>query len=75
MWVLYDDELDQIIILAKSENITRPNLIDMFQLVLRDLQSTFPYVETILRIYSYLTIPVSNASGKSSFSVIKRLKH
>jgi len=65
------DELDQFMILAKNENIT--NLFDMYQLVVRGLQSTFPNVETILRIY--LTIPISNASGERSFSVLKRVKN
>ena len=37
IWVLFKDELDQIIILAKKENLTNPN--DMYQLVLRGLQS------------------------------------
>ena len=68
---MFEDELDQFMILAKNENIT--NLFDMYQLVVRGLQSTFPNVETILRIY--LTIPISNASGERSFSVLKRVKN
>jgi hypothetical protein len=42
-------------------------------LILRGLQSTFPNVETILKIY--LTIPISNASRERSFSVLKRVKN
>jgi hypothetical protein len=45
----------------------------MYKLILRGFQSTFPNVETILKIY-YLTIPISNASGECSFSVLKRVK-
>ena len=36
------------------------------------LRSTFPNVETILKIF--LTLPVTNASGERSFSVLKRVK-
>jgi hypothetical protein len=45
----------------------------MYKLILRGLQSTFPNVETILKIY--LTIPISNASGERSLSVLKRVKN
>ena len=41
--VLFEDEFDRFMILAKNENFTNP--IDMYQLVLRGLQSTFPEVE------------------------------
>ena len=68
---MFEDELAQFLVLAKNENVTNP--IDMYQLVIRGLQSTFPNVETILRIY--LTIPISNASGERSFSVLKRVKN
>jgi len=34
---------------------------------------TFPNVEAILKIF--LTIPLSNASGERSFSVLKRVKN
>ena len=68
---IFEDELAQFLILAKNESITNP--IDMYQLVVRGLQSTFPNVETILRIY--LTIPISNASGERSFSVLKGVKN
>jgi hypothetical protein len=45
----------------------------MYKLILRGLQSTFPNVETILKIY--LTIPISNASGERSFSVLRRVEN
>jgi len=45
----------------------------MYQLVLRGLQSTFYNMDTIFRFY--LTIPISNASEKQSFSVLKRGKN
>ena len=37
------------------------------------LKSTFPNIEIILRIF--LTMPISNASGERSFSVLKRIKN
>lgn len=37
------------------------------------MSSTFPNVEIILKIF--LTIPISNASGERSFSVLKRVKN
>src|SRR5206468_3862862 len=37
---IFEDELAQFLILAKNESITNP--IDMYQLVVRGLQSTFP---------------------------------
>ena len=36
------------------------------------LESTFPNVETALRIY--LTLPISNSEGERSFSKLKRIK-
>jgi hypothetical protein len=54
----------------KSENITNP--IEMYKLLIGDLQCSFPNVETILRIF--LTLPICNASGERSFSILKRVK-
>ncbi|ESN94529.1 hypothetical protein HELRODRAFT_68916 [Helobdella robusta] len=46
----------------------------MYQLiVVGGLQCTFPNVETLLRIF--LIIPISNATGERSFSVLKRIKN
>src|SRR6218665_693832 len=66
--VLFEDDLDHFMILAKNENIINP--IDIHQLVLLGMQSTFPKVETILNIY--FTIPISRptASRKQSFSLL-----
>jgi len=54
--ILFEDELEQFMILAKNENITNPIDVGLHQLVglLRGLQSTFPKAETIL-IYMYVS--------------------
>ena len=52
MFVLLEDALDRFMILAKNEKVTNPTVAtDMYQLV----QSAFPNVEIILRIYHYDT--------------------
>ena len=45
----------------------------MYNFLQHGLKSTFPSVETLLRIY--LTIPISNATGERSFSALKRIKN
>ena len=45
----------------------------MYKTIINGLQSTFPNVETVLEIF--LTIPIRNASGKRTFSVLKRVKN
>jgi hypothetical protein len=52
---LFPDEVRQFLIFAKHDNAKCPS--EMYKLILRGLQSTFPNVETILKIY--LTIPIS----------------
>jgi hypothetical protein len=59
---LFLDEVRQFLIFAKQDNAKCPS--EMCKLILHGLQSTFPNVETILKIY--LTIPISNASGERS---------
>jgi hypothetical protein len=68
---LFRDEVRQFLIFAKQDNAKCPS--EMYKLILCGLLSTFPNVETILKIY--LTIPISNASGELSFSVLKRVKN
>uniref|UniRef100_A0A0K0DZX3 Dimer_Tnp_hAT domain-containing protein n=1 Tax=Strongyloides stercoralis TaxID=6248 RepID=A0A0K0DZX3_STRER len=67
----FKDELIQFIAFIKEENVTDP--VGMYKLIIGGLQSTFPNVETILKIF--LTIPISNASGERSFSTLKRVKN
>lgn len=67
----FRDEVTHFICYVKGENITNP--ADMYKLIIGGLQSTFPNVETVLKIF--LTIPISNASGERSFSVLKRVKN
>src|SRR6218665_1634547 len=57
--VLFENELEQFMILAKNENITNP--ISIHQLILRGLQSTFPKAEAILNVglRIYLAISIS----------------
>jgi len=45
----------------------------MYNIIRNGLQSTFPNVETILKIF--LTLPICNASGERTFSVLKRVKN
>jgi hypothetical protein len=68
---LFRDQFRQFLIFAKKDNAKCPS--EMYKLILRGSQSTFPNVETILKIY--LTIPISNASGERSFSVLTRVKN
>lgn len=66
------NELTQFLFFCKEENVSGPN--DMYSLISKfDLKSTFPNIEIILRIF--LTVPISNASGERSFSVLKRFKN
>lgn len=64
------DELLQFLSYAKEQGLQSPT--KMYEHLVRGLKSTFPNVETLLRIY--LTIPISNASGERSFSALKRIK-
>ncbi|CAH0563142.1 unnamed protein product [Brassicogethes aeneus] len=67
----FKDEVIHFIKYAKEENVSDP--VNMYKLLKDVLQSTFPNVETILRIF--LTMPICNASGERSFSVLKRVKN
>lgn len=67
----FKDEMSQFISFAKEEHVDNP--IDMYKLLIGGLESTFPNVETILKIF--LTLPICNASGERSFSVLKRVKN
>lgn len=67
---IFEEEVRHFVMHAKAEKLQTP--VEMYQLILGGLKSTFPNVETILRIF--MTIPVSNASGERSFSVLKRVK-
>ncbi|XP_023224120.1 uncharacterized protein LOC111628369 [Centruroides sculpturatus] len=67
-----DEELLQFKLICKSQNLTLPS--DMLQFIKSTkIVSTFPNTEILLRIY--LTLPISNASGERSFSVLKRVKN
>lgn len=66
----FSSELQQFITFSPDKNKSIP---DMFK-ILKELNlcSTFPNLETALRIF--LSIPISNCSGERSFSLLKRLK-
>ncbi|XP_067119565.1 zinc finger MYM-type protein 1-like [Centruroides vittatus] len=67
-----DEELLQFKLICKSQNLTLPS--DMLKFInSTKIVSTFPNTEILLRIY--LTLPISNASGERSFSVLKRVKN
>lgn len=67
----FQDEMRHFLSYAKEENISDP--FSMYKHINNGLRSTFPNVETILKIF--LTLPVNNASGERSFSVLKRVKN
>ncbi|CAF1980839.1 unnamed protein product [Rotaria magnacalcarata] len=67
----FKDEVLHFIKYVQEENVCNP--VEMYRLLVDGLQSTFPNVETILRIF--LTMPVCNASGERSFSLLKRVKN
>lgn len=67
----FQDEIKHFLNYTKDENISDP--FSMYKHINNGLRSTFPNVETILKIF--LTLPVSNASGERSFSVLKRVKN
>ena len=67
----FKDEVLHFIKYVQEENVCNP--VEMYRLLVDGLQSTFPNVETILSIF--LTMPVCNASGERSFSVLKRVKN
>lgn len=66
----FKDEIIHFIKFINRENIVDPH--EMYKILIDGLKSTFPNVETILKIF--LTMPISNASGERSFSVLKRVK-
>ncbi|KAB0805389.1 hypothetical protein PPYR_02359 [Photinus pyralis] len=57
----------------KEEDVPTRDPGRLYKIVIDGLQSTFPNIETILKIF--LTMPISNASGERSFSVLKRVKN
>lgn len=67
----FKDKIVHFITFIKEENVVSP--VDMYKLLIAGLQSTFPNVEKIQKIF--LTIPICNASGERSFSVLKRVKN
>lgn len=73
MLVLFEDELDQCMILAKNENIT--NAIDIG---LTSARATRSAVDISKRRNNFTYLPYDtnkyNASGERSFSVLKRMK-
>ena len=60
---LNDELIHFIDFVLKEENVTNP--VDMYKLLIGDLQSTFRNVETILKIF--LTIPICITSSKRTF--------
>ncbi|XP_048514985.1 zinc finger MYM-type protein 1-like [Athalia rosae] len=68
----FDEEVYQFLDLASKNDMRTPQ--DFYEFIIEEqISSTFPNVEIILRIY--LTLPVSNATGDRSFSVLKRVKN
>ncbi|GFU38391.1 dimer_Tnp_hAT domain-containing protein [Nephila pilipes] len=68
----YDDELNQFLLFLKENKDTMNTPIEIYR-VAREMVSTFPNVEILLKIF--LTIPISNTSGERSFIVLKRVKN
>ncbi|XP_049293555.1 zinc finger MYM-type protein 1-like [Anopheles funestus] len=79
------DELDQFLIFLKDNTELSEACVDdnkemnvkvelrTIYTIAKDMSCTFPNMETLLKIF--LTIPISNASGERSFSVLKRVKN
>lgn len=67
-----EGELQHFNLIAKSENLNSANEKLEF-LHNQKIVSSFPNVEIILRLY--LTLPISNAEGERSFSVLKIIKN
>ena len=55
-----------------KKTFDKKTISEMFAAV-HDVKATIPNNSTLLEIY--MTIPVSNASGERSFSVLKRIKN
>ncbi|GFU26907.1 zinc finger MYM-type protein 1 [Nephila pilipes] len=68
----FDDKLDQFLLFLKENKDTMNTPIEIYR-VAKEMVSTFPNVEILLKIF--LTIPISNASGEISFSILKRVKN
>ena len=69
--LVFKDEVEQFLHFVKLEKIL--TLSEMYASILDGLTSTFPNVEIILNFF--LTIPIANASGERSFSILKRVKN
>ncbi|GFU26619.1 zinc finger MYM-type protein 1 [Nephila pilipes] len=68
----FDDELDQFLLFLKENKDNMNTPIEIYR-VAKQMVSTFPNVEMLLKIF--LTIPISNGSDERSFSVLKRVKN
>jgi hypothetical protein len=84
-----EDELDHFLIFLKEDEDTikttpdNPDIlgfscdsgVDRYHIyrAVKEMSCTFPNIEILLKIF--LTIPLSNASGEKSFSVLKRVKN
>ncbi|XP_078398446.1 transcription factor AP-2-beta isoform X3 [Cetorhinus maximus] len=67
---LFEDEAKYFIHFIENDGVRASrSLVDLYSLVCDVLQATFPNAETILKIF--LIIPVTNAPGERSFSVLK----
>lgn len=67
----FEDELDHFLIFLKENKDTIKTTPDIYRAA-KEMSCTFPNVEIVLNFF--LTIPLSNASGERSFSVLKRVK-
>lgn len=65
-------EIEQFRVCIRNADITSPEAL-LFFLHTNRIVATFPNIDIILRIY--LTMPISNAGGERSFSVLKRVKN
>lgn len=73
--ILFEDELRHFLHFIDNEEAVCPSRspTDLYKCLHDGLQATFPNVDTILK--KILTIPVTNASGERSFSLLKRVKN
>jgi hypothetical protein len=68
---IFEDEFEQFsLFLKENEDI---KTISEIHKAAKEMSCTFPNVEVLLKIFR--TIPLSNATGERSFSVLKRVKN
>ena len=69
---IFEDEFEQFSLFLKENKDTIKTIPEIHKAA-KEMSCTFPNVEVLLKFFR--TIPLSNASGERSFSVLKRVKN